>query len=348
MSHLSKLAAALALGLMTGPVFAQSNITAEITSPGSSNHAAIATLGELASEQGLAQFQMLEGQVLTNSLLNLVEGRTDLVATPFMAPFLMSRGAGPYAALGPDKGAELVQNAAVLFTYRFGGTGLFSFDSSTVHGWDDLQGKNVLNGPPQGAALTTARGLIQIVTSLKDGPGYTGVQTDWGQMVKVIRDGSVDAAVLPIYVPDSRMVQASASGNMTVFSIPKAVYESPPMKAFLTSPGNGVFEAPVAELNFPDGITVQSEDDTFRLPAITGGTVVRTDMDEELAYRLTKAYLDNLDRFENKLPLMKWVALGATEADVTGMCGHNPLKYHPGAVRAHEEAGLALPDCAKP
>jgi hypothetical protein len=30
------------------------------------------------------------------------------------------------------------------------------------------------------------------------------------------------------------------------------------------------------------------------------------------------------------------------------MCGPSPVKYHPGAVRAWEEAGYTVPDCAKP
>jgi hypothetical protein len=29
------------------------------------------------------------------------------------------------------------------------------------------------------------------------------------------------------------------------------------------------------------------------------------------------------------------------------MCGLNPMKYHPGAVRAWEDAGFDIPDCAE-
>ena len=31
----------------------------------------------------------------------------------------------------------------------------------------------------------------------------------------------------------------------------------------------------------------------------------------------------------------------------SGMCGANPIKYHKGAVRAWEEAGYKIADCAK-
>ena len=43
-----------------------------------------------------------------------------------------------------------------------------------------------------------------------------------------------------------------------------------------------------------------SEDDRFRGVATVGGEVVRKDMDEELAYQLTKAVLDNLDAIKAK------------------------------------------------
>lgn len=349
MSRFQTMAALAVAGtVLATSASAQVNLTAETSGGAASNHVVMTALGELAAEQGLASFQILDGQVLTNSLSNLVEGRSDIVATPFILPFLMSRGAGPYAKMGPEAGAEKIQNASVLFTYRFGGMSLYSFDSSPVHGWDDIADQKIYNGPPQGAALANARALIQIVTGLKDGSDYEGVQVDWGQAVKTMTDGSADGMVLPVYLPDPRMTQASASGAMTLYSVPKEIYEGEAFGKYISSPGTGWFEADISEIGFPEGIKVSSEDGVFRSPATVGGMVVSTDMDEEQAYQLTKIYLDNLDVFEKKSPIMRWVALGETDPGVTGMCGANPIKYHPGALRAFEEAGRDIPDCAKP
>lgn len=348
MSIRTTIAAAAAFGLVAASATAQSNLTVETSGGGASNHVANATLGELAGAAGVANFQVLDDQVLTNSLLNVANGQSDIAATPFILPFLMSKGAGPYANLGPEKGAELADKVAVLFTYGFGGMSLYSFDSSPVKGWGDVEGKKILNGPPQGAALANGRALIQLVTGLKDGEGYTGIQVDWGQAVKTMTDGSVDAMVLPVYIPDPRMTQASAAGNMTLYSVPKEIYESEPMQKYLQSPGTGAFEVDIASASFPESIRIESEDGTFRSPATVGGNVVSKDMDEELAYTLTRLYLDNLETFEGKSPIMKFVALGEVDPRITGMCGANPIKFHPGAVRAYEDAGLTLPDCAKP
>ena len=54
---------------------------------------------------------------------------------------------------------------------------------------------------------------------------------------------------------------------------------------------------PVAEIQAALGSnwTVVSEDDTFRGMSMVGGDYVSVDMDEEVAYQLTKAPIDNLD-----------------------------------------------------
>lgn len=336
------------MGLAAGAAQAQINLTAETAGAGASPYVSVTTLGEIAAERKIANFQVLDDQVLTNSLQNVAEGKSDITACPFILPFLLSKGAGPYATLGPEKGAELASKVAVLYTYRYGGMSLYSFDSSPVKGWDHVAGHKILNGPPQGAALANARAMIKIITGLEDGKGYQGIQVNWGQAVKTITDGTVDAAVLPVYLPDPRMIQSSASGKMTLYSVPKAVYEGEAMQKYLKSPGTGRFEVDLTKLTFPNGITVQSEDGMWRSPATVGGEVVNKAMDFELAKALTKAYVENLERWETKAAIMKWVAIGETDPSITGMCGANPIKYHPGAVAAWEEAGYTLPDCAKP
>ena len=39
---------------------------------------------------------------------------------------------------------------------------------------------------------------------------------------------------------------------------------------------------------------------------------------------------------------------GVIDKKTAGLCGANPVKFHPGAVRAWEEAGHSVPECAKP
>ncbi len=324
------------------------NLTAETASPGGAPYATITTLGELAVENGIASLQVSDGQTLTNTLQNLGEGKTDVGAFPFVLPFLMSRGAGAYADLGAEKGQELLANVHVLYTYRFGGFALFAYDSKGIDGWNGLRDKKILNGPPRGGALTNGRTLIQIAAGLEDGKDYQGVQVNWGQMVSTITDGSVDAAVLPWYFPDSRATPSLAAGNITAWAIPMEIWETDAMQNYMKSPGVAQFVLDMDDVQKQEGLTIVTEDNIWRSPATIGGDAVSGNVDYETAKALTKAFIENIPRYEEKAPFMPYAALGELDPVITGMCGANPLKYHPAAVEAWEEAGYTVPDCAKP
>jgi len=326
---------------------AQTNLTAETAGPVSVPGNTMLSLAEVANAAGVADIQVATGQTLTNSVQNVAEGKTDIAAAPFLLTFLLSKGAGPYAALEKDKAAELASNLAVLYTYRFGTYGLSAYSSKNFAGWDAVPGATIYNGPPRGAALNRARALVKLTKGLDDGDGYTGVQVNWGQAIKTITDGTADAHILPMNFPDGRLGQASASGEITIFSMPADAYESEASQKYRKAPGSVGVVMPKEGLFGPNTV-VQSEDDKFRGIGEVGGEIVNVSMDEDTAYELTQAYLANIKTYEDKTPFMSTIGLGQTDTSVTGMCGAIGIKYHPGAVKAYEEAGVALPDCAKP
>ena len=336
-----------AVGLGAGAQ-AQSILTAETAAPGSAPGVSIISLSEAAAKHGVADIQVTTGQTLTNSAQNVAEGKTDIAAVPFVLPFLMSRAVGPYAKLGKEKGAELASKLAALYTYRISVQGLYAYDSTNFGGWGSIEGATIYNGPPRGAALTNARLLIKLNTGLEEGKGYTGVQVNWGQAVKTIQDGSADAFVLPMSFPDGRLTAALASGNMTIWSLPKSVYDGEAFANVGKIPGTLPVEIPISEMGYASGVSVVSEDDMFRGPGTVGGDLVNVDMDFDTAKALTKAFIDSLDDvYRAKAPFMPNAWHGETDIALTDMCNGNPVKYHPGAVAAWEEAGYTIPDCAK-
>lgn len=327
---------------------AQTILTAETSSPNTAPGISIISLSEAAAKGGIADIQVTSGQTLTNSVQNVAEGKSDIAAAPFILPFLLSRGVGPYASLGADAGAELASNLAVLYTYRISAQGLFAYDSANIDGWNGLEGKTLLNGPPRGAALTNARLLVQTVTGLEDGSGYTGLQVNWGQMQSTIQDGSADAFVVPLDFPDPRVTAALSSGDMSIFSMPKDVYEGEDFQRVAGIPGTVAFSIPISEMGYSGGVTVVSEDDTYRSPGTVGGDIVNVNMDFDLAKSLTAAFIENIETiYHAKAPFMSTVWHGEIDPELTDMCGPNPIKYHPGAAAAWEEAGYELPACAK-
>ncbi|MGI9402088.1 MAG: TAXI family TRAP transporter solute-binding subunit [Rhizobiaceae bacterium] len=327
---------------------AQSILTAETAAPNTTPGISIIALSESAKKAGVADIQVSSGQTLTNSVQNVAEGKTDIAAAPFILPFLLSKGLGPYAGLGAEEGAKLAADLAVLYTYRVSVQGLFAYDSSNISGWDGLEGKTIYNGPPRGAALTNARLLIKVNTGLEEGSGYEGVQVNWGQAVKTIQDGSADAMVLPMSFPDPRITAALASGDMTIFSVSKEVYEGDAFQKVGKLPGTVPVTMPISDMGYGEGVTIVSEDDTFRGPGTVGADIVNVDMGFDLAKSLTAAFIENIETiYHTKAPFMPGTWHGETDIAVTDMCGNNPLKYHPGAVAAWEEAGYTIPDCAK-
>ncbi len=339
-------AALLSGALLSTQVMAQANMTAETASPGGAVHLAPSHLTEIAGTAGIANIQLTDGQTLTNSIQNVAEGKTDIASTPYILPFLMNRGVGPFGSLGAEKGAELAGNLRAIYPYTLGIFFLFAYDAKNLSGWDDLEGKKIYNGPPRGGALTNARTILQLVTGMKDGEGYEGMQANWGQASSIISGGEPDAVVLPELFPGSRLATVSAAGSMTGWGIPKDVYESEGFQKYMKAPGSAPFEISVEELSgiMGEDWTFVSEDETFRGMATIGGDLVHKDMDEELVYNLVKAYVATLDELKAKAPFGNTVSY---DAPMQGMCGANPIKYHKGAVRAWEEAGFELADCAK-
>lgn len=348
MFNINRIAGVVTTFVLATGAHAQANLTAETASPVSAPGVTVLALSELASSAGIANIQVSTGQTLTNSVQNVAEGKTDIAAAPFALPFLMSKGVGPYATLGNEKGAELAANLAVLYTYRFAVYAISSYESTNFGGYGAIEGATIYNGPPRGAALNRARAMVKLATGLDDGAGYTGVQVNWGQSVKTITDGTAAAQILPMNFPDARQGQAAASGAMVVHSYPKNIFESEVGQKYAKAPGTAGVKVEIADKMFGPKFSVISEDNMFRGYADIGGEVVNVAMDDEMAYALTKAFLDGQDVLLAKSPMMKTTWLTETALDFTGMCGPMPMKYHPGAVRAWEEAGFTLPDCAKP
>lgn len=348
MKKLSLFTMSAAMTLLASSAMAQSILTAETGPPGTVPFTAMTTLAELASNENVANFQVADSQTLTNSLQNVAEGKTDISNAPLILTFLMSKGAGPFANLGKEAGAELIKNVQVLYAYNYGGFGLYAYNSASVKGWDTVKGKTILNGPPRGAALTNSRGILTIVSGADDGKDYKGLQMNWGQMPKSISDGSVDGMMLPITFPDARITQSLAAGDMTLWSVPKDIWEAEAMQKYTSSPGTGRMVFDLKDLPPQDGLTIVSEDGMWRSPTTVAAEVVNASMDFEMAKALTTTMLNNVDSFLNKTAFMSTTNMGAIDPEITGLCGAVPVKYHPGAIAAYEEAGMTVPDCAKP
>ena len=278
------------------------------------------------------------------------EGKIDIASLPFVLPFVLSKAVGPYSKLDKEEAAELASNIRLLYPFTLIILTLYAYDAKGINGFDGLKGRKILNGPPRGTASLNSRSLIQLMSGLKADEDYESVTVNWNQMPAAIIDGTVDAVLVPAMFPGPRVTRASAAGAMTMWSMPKDTFEAEASQKFLNKPGSTPYIVPLADIQaaMGSGWTIISEDDKFRGKAVPGGDMVNKSMDEELAYQLTMAHIENIDSIKKLAPFMKTLNFGVMDRSVHGLCGANKVKFHPGAVRAWEESGYKVPDCAKP
>jgi TRAP-type uncharacterized transport system substrate-binding protein len=342
------LAVAAVLALATS-ASAQVKLTAATSGKNSIPWYVTGHTGEVAAAKGIANIQMAEGQTLTKTVQAVAEGKTDISGAPLVLPFLLSKGLGPYAALGKDKGAELASNLRALYPYNVGGYFMMAFQSKGYKGWQDLKGKTVWNGPPAGAALVNARQAITVNTGMSDGKEYKGVQNNWDALNTKLVDGSADAFVLPLALPHARATVMSSAGKVVIFCTPKSATETPVGKKIMGAPGNIPFEAETASLGYannPDVQLVGDSDGKCRALGSAFADVVHKDMSFDLAKKLTEAHIATLKTLMAKNPALANVGLAQMDPAKSSFCGPNPVKYHPGAAAAWKAAGYTLPACA--
>jgi TRAP-type uncharacterized transport system substrate-binding protein len=344
------LGAALAFSPLA--VMAQATLTAETTTPGSTPHYIDTTLAAVLDSAGVATMQITEGATLTNSVQAVAEGRLDMAPAPLILPFMLSKGIGPYSGVGPEEGAKLADNIRVIF-FNAGSAQIFGYyNSNAIDDIRDLSGKRIWNGPPRGAALTSGRAMIQLLSGVADGEGYEGVQNQWPDTVSAITGGGIDAWTIPEGLPSGRQIAIAAAGGITIHDVPSDLLASELGQQILNAPGHAPYSVPIDEFRAAyagNDITVVVDDDSFDSFATAFGQIVPATMDEELVYNIVKAYLEGEDRFLNGSPRGPYVRLSFDDIDGVsqGACGAVQVKMHAGAIRAFEEAGHTIADCLR-
>lgn len=344
------LGAALAFSPLAA--MAQATLTAETTTPGSTPHYIDTTLAAVLDSAGVATMQITEGATLTNSVQAVAEGRLDMAPAPLILPFMLSKGIGPYSGVGPEEGAKLADNIRVIF-FNAGSAQMFGYyNSNPIDDIRDLSGKRIWNGPPRGAALTSGRAMIQLLSGVADGEGYEGVQNQWPDTVSAITGGGIDAWTIPEGLPSGRQIAIAAAGGITIHDVPSDLLASELGQQILNAPGHAPYSVPIDEYRAAyagNDITVVVDDDSFDSFATAFGQIVPATMDEELVYNIVKAYLEGEDRFLNGSPRGPYVRLSFDDIDGVsqGACGAVQVKMHAGAIRAFEEAGHTIADCLR-
>lgn len=282
------------------------------------------TMASYWAEQDV-DVQLSLGQTLTKSLLKIASGKLDSAVIPTPAYYALQAGKGPYSKMG-DKGAALADNVQALFGFPASLFHAITWADSGINSWEDAAGKRVYIGPPAGAANAMIRALAK-AGGLEEGK-YEEVKAPWGVAPQSFQDGQFDVYVGSFALGAQAVAEMSLQRPIRILSVKEENRTAPKALGLASAviPA-GTYSGVVNE---QDALTYQ----TLMYLAVS------KEMSEDVAYRLTKTYFDNVEKMAQGNALLK----GLLNADpFMGAAG----KIHPGAARYYAEQGIEIPEDLK-
>lgn len=329
MNHLAKVAIAAALAVSGGIAQAQS-LSLEGGGAASLTGIVPQTYAQFTAAEGV-NLQVILGQALTRSALKVAAGQLDVAVVPPDAYNAMKAGVGPYADLA-DQAKSMAPNLRALFGFPGGTFHAVAWADSGIDSWDDLAGKRVYIGPPAGAANRQISGMISAASGgLMPDADYEAFRAPWDAAQQSFQDGQYDVYVGSIAVGSQMLNELSLQREIVILGIPEEVMETDVWAQY-------VEESAMAPTVIPAGTySGQANGDADLIAVATSMMMaVNASMDDETAYKLTKAFWDNLDAMKNANALMQSIDSSQPFANLSAA-------LHPGAVRYYEEAGIEVP-----
>lgn len=303
----------------------------EGASPASLTGIVAQTLAQHASTVDV-DLQAVLGQTLTKSALKLGAGQIDLAVVPPLAFKAMQRGGGPYKDMA-EQAQNLSQNVRFLFSFPGGTFHTIVWADSDIDSWDDLEGKRVYIGPPAGAANAMIRGMIELATGgLKDGDNYEGIRAPWNSGQQAFQDGQFDVFVTSTAVGQQSINELGLQREIRILGIPDDVTRSDAWAEHNANMGLDTATIPA------ETYSGQANSDQDLLTNVTVMMMAANkDLPDDVAYKLTKVYWENLPEMKKQNALMRSI-------DESKPFEGAAVPLHSGALRYYEEQGIEVPE----
>lgn len=197
---------------------------------------------------------------------------------------------------------------------------IITLKDGPVQSVDDLKGKRVGMGQPGGTSMLDAEALVEGI-GLKAGDDFKDFRVRLGNMVDMLSDGNLDAAIWNGSFPLPPVIKLAAQHPVNLVPVPDAVFERV----------HGKFP-PYFKINIP-AKTYAGIDTPTATYGLGNALVINAAVSEDLVYAMTKAVMTNLDTLKGVHP-----ALGRVSKDTVLNGFAAPL--HPGALRYYREIGV--------
>lgn len=209
----------------------------------------------------------------------------------------------------------------LLSSFQRGYLQIFALKDSPIQYIDELKGKRVAVGPAGHGSLVR---LKEVFKALGWGFGFKAIKPvylPYNQAVTLLTDKRVDAVVLYMAPPTPAIKEAEITNPIKVLRL-----RDEQLKTIL-----GTFKHYVP-VTIPKSAYKSLDED---IPTIATPNVVMIDagVDEELAYKITRAIFEHIDIFQGSHPSVK--GFGIQDAVQKEL-----IPYHPGSIRYYKEQGV--------
>ncbi len=325
-------AGALALGLAGGATAAEKELKMATIAPGSSAYLTMTTMATLVNQSlDDVNISVDATGAATKHMIEVAQGKLDMCMTSPTIYKFMKTGTKMYQKL--DSAPELAENLRLVMWFPLGSYHIVTYADDDIMTPADIKGKRVFLGPPGGGAWAAARDWVKILTGYEPDKDYENVKASWSSAFQGFQDRQFDVYVTTGIAPFPQLEQLALTSKMRLLGLTKDEFEAnQAAKDYTNIQGEEVGIIPAGI--YGDGVV--NNEDIYTLGA-TVGVAARKDLDEDLVYRVTKAYWEKAKEAAKDNPWMKDITMEYAVQD-------GAMKLHPGALRYYEEAGVTIPE----
>lgn len=231
----------------------------------------------------------------------------------FTTPPVLVKLAIAEKAMFKGKGNPKYKNIRALFPIPSLTMHFVMSEKSGVKKFEDMDGKTILLGKGSFGAKEGAKYLKKFGLDGK----VNLAQVELSNAVPALKNGQIDGFVTAGSYPAPNVIEAAASMGVNVISLSEEQIKI----------------SKRTKLIIPAGTYAGQKQDisTTSLPVVAYST---TDMSDDVAYKLTKAYWDNKGKLGDAAKWWNGVTLS--------MLSNISTKIHPGALKLYKEMGAKL------
>ncbi len=328
---------AMAAGLATAslPAAADDFLTLATLGPGSSPYLVMSTFAQMVDEElDDVSIQVNATGAATQHAMQSAAGQLDLFMWSASVHDAMIKGDAMWARV--PQAPDLSKNLRAIFAFPLGLYHIVTYADSGIMELEDLAGKRVFLGPPGGGATAIMQRVVEGATGLKAGEDFEQVNLGWDAATQAFQDGRIDVYINSTNAPSPVIQQLTLSREVRFLGLTDEQMQKAPLQAILNRPGGTLGEIPAGL--YGDN---QVNEAAVRTLGSTVGIGVGQHVDEEVVYRITKAFWDAIPAKQQNAAWLRNIQIDNAFQDLN-------LPLHPGALRYYEEIGKEIPEELRP